>query len=221
MSFALRSGMWIGLVGLLGWLGLAVAPAHADLAPPRPAAVLIRLELDEKAKAPRVIVPPGALQGARNDAGGDARPDVENVQLDLDNAERIVADTPATEVPNHQTLMIGLALSLSIALGGLWLMRKPRFSTWPASRLGVVVAVGASLTLGALVWANGVPPMRRPPNLPNAPDGGPKLLLAVPGEVVLARGNAVQVVLDRATFAKLAALANAKPPAPAVPPQGK
>ena len=154
------------LCAVLASFGLALIPAaaKADLAPPVPPAKDVKfvVELDEKAKAPKLIVPQNLTTvrfrpGPRPNPGkppGDKEP---QAYLELES------DDVAPETPrNHNHLMIaGVALTLSLGLGGVWLVRRNGRSS--TRGLVLLIAAGTTLSASTLVWANAPPPTSPPP----------------------------------------------------------
>jgi hypothetical protein len=103
---------------------------------------------------------------------------------------------PATN-RNH-LLIAGLALTLSLSFGGLWVMR--RYGRGSARAL-VLLAAGAVLAGSTVAWANIPPPKKfeAPPvaALPIAFDGKVNL------EIVLGGGDTIRLVLDKDTYEKM------------------
>src|SRR5262249_22065111 len=100
------------------------------------------------------------------------------------------------------TIMVGLALTLSLSFGGLWLVRKkasvPGSSVSPLMVL--VAVVGLGLVGGAAVWANGAPPFRQPQPQPfQIPKPPPPFPAVWKGEGVkiefVQQGDAIRLIL--------------------------
>jgi hypothetical protein len=196
---AMRTALVVGLAAF----GLALVPpaARADLAPPVPPAkdVKFTVEVDENAKGPKLIVPqhmttvrvrplrPGAAPKAVPPGKG------EPVALEIESDD--VAVEPAPENRNH-LMIAGVALTLSLGLGGVWLVRRHGRGT--TRGLALLLAAGGTLAVSTIVWANAAPPPPRPPQkekvvLPVAFNGQVNL------EVVVG-GDTIRLVLDKATY---------------------
>jgi hypothetical protein len=142
-------------------LALAGAPARADKTPvprpprPQPAGPKLVIEVDEKASEARLIVPAGAgVPGGPGAAPGS---------------------TPEGEhgAGNFPAIMTGIALALTLAFGGLWLVRR---RSGGAAKLLALAVAGLGLT-GAALWAD-IPVGPRPPR-PRPPADPPKPLPAL------------------------------------------
>lgn len=203
------------LVAVAAAFGLSLLPssARADLAPPVPPVKDVKfvIEVDEKAKAPKLVVPqnlttvrirprpggaapPKALPPGKDDKGGE-----QLSYIELESSDETLDVTPPT---NRTHLMIaGVALAIAFALGGLWfVVRRGKSAT-----RGLAILFTASLTLGAssLVWANVPPP--KPPTPPPVPERV-VLPVAFNGNVsleVTVGGDTIRLVLDKATYEKL------------------
>lgn len=168
-SFLLTTALILGLT----------APASADIAVPQPPPrnLAITFIVDPTAKAPTVIIPSGP---GRRPGPAPAAP------------SPVSADTEESDAPMQSPLIVGLCLAAAVTLTGLGMARRYRIGGRYAALL---LAAGATLIVGAVVWAN-VPP---PP--PPAKKGE---LVSVPGTLQsVQRGEAVQIVLDKDTLAKL------------------
>lgn len=195
-------------------LGLFTAHASADLAPPvpPPTDVKIKVELDENAKGPQLIIPMNMTQprrGPRPVPGkkepvpptapppAGAKPDGEqDIALDDMLVELPTESAPTTK--RHHVLIAGLALTLSLSFGGLWILR--RSGRGSARALVLLVAAGATLAGSAVAWANAPPPRDpKPPvaALPTLFDGKVNL------QITFAQGDTIRLVLDKATYEKL------------------
>jgi len=101
--------------------------------------------------------PPGGIQGQppKQPPGGEAPPPS--------------APPKQSSLP-LSTMVIGLALTLSLSTGGLWAVRrKTKTPGGGMTPLVLLVAfLGVALAGSAVVWANGAPPFRRPPPQPVA-----------------------------------------------------
>src|SRR5262249_45709793 len=66
----------------------------------------------------------------------------------------------------HHLLIAGIAVSLALTFGGVWLIRKNGKGSMRG--LALLIAAGATLTAGAIAWANAAPPLLkdRPPLRP-------------------------------------------------------
>jgi hypothetical protein len=195
-------------------LGVFAATAKADLAPPvpPPAEVKIKIELDENAKVPQLIIPLNTTQprrGPRPVPGkkdtvpptapppGGAKPEADqDIALDDLLVELPTEATPTTQ--RHHVLIAGLALALSLSFGGLWILRRSGRGSTRA--LVLFVAAGATLAGSTVAWANAPPPRDpRPPValLPTLLDGKVNL------QITLAQGDTIRLVLDKESYEKL------------------
>src|SRR4051812_21885857 len=196
--------MRLPLLAGLAALGLGLIPvaARADALPPVPPArdVKFTVELDEKAKGPKLIVPanmarpqlrPRPLPGAPKGVA-DKQP-VAYPEVEADDAGP--ADAPRN--PNH-LMVAGVALTLALGLGGVWLVRR---QGRPGARgLGLLLAAGGAPMGRTGVWAN-VAPAPPPPKkevvvLPVAFDGKVNLEMVVGGDTI-------RLVLDKETYEKV------------------
>ncbi len=207
--------------------GLCVFPAagRADLAPPvpEPKAVPVKIYLDEKAKESRIQVPQGLttvwfrprgvppqppssgavpppnlppgtrpLPPGAVPPSGDIGAPISEIEADVE-----YAPTPTEKNPNH-LMIAGAALTMAFGCGGVWLLRRPDTS----SLRGIVLLIASGVTLcgSTFVWANSAPPPRPPQpaklDLPARFDGKMKL-------EVLTDGDTINIILDKATYAKL------------------
>ncbi|WP_020470376.1 hypothetical protein [Zavarzinella formosa] len=206
--------------------GLSISPkvSRADIPPPvpEPKSIPVKIYLDEKAKESRILVPqnlttvrfrpvrPGLPPNAGNvppptsplptsPAPGSAPP---KADIDTDTpVSQIEADVEyaAEPIKNPNHLMIaGVALTMGLGCGGVWLLRRPDASTLR----GVVLLVASGVVLcgSTLLWANAPPPVRPPVvgkiDLPILSDGKMKL-------EVLQGGDTISIILDKETYAKL------------------
>ncbi len=193
---------------LLAALGLGLAwtgQSRADLAPPLPQtkdSVKFKIEMDENAKGPRLIVPNGVFTAPR---GRPKLPPANGPkgQLDQENGDGIAQEENPNQPRNH-IVIAGIALSMALALGGLWLMRRSGRGSTKAITL--LIAAGATLTIGAIAVANGVlilppakdrPPVNRPPaSYPTAWEGGTKVEFTFGQEPI-------RLILDKESYKKL------------------
>lgn len=200
------------LVAGLAAFGLGLIPpaARADLAPPVPPAKDVKfvVELDEKAKAPKLIVPqnlttvrfrPGPRPGAAPPPPGAVPPKGGEplTMLELEGDEP-VAELAARD-PNH-LMIAGVALTLAFGLGGVWLVRRPGRAS--GRGLALLLAAGATLTAATVVWANAAPP----PRPPAPPKEKVVLPVAFDGKVnleVVVGGDTIRLVLDKETYAAM------------------
>jgi hypothetical protein len=133
----------IRVLAALALLALVEA-ARADISPPprrpsRPAGrkqVKLVVKVDRKVRKPRLVVP-------RKFIGTRGRPR---------------AEAAPSRLP---TLAAGVALSLTVVTGGIWLVRRGKKGRFLAGALLAVSLVGLG---GAALWAD-IPPLgkRRPP----------------------------------------------------------
>ena len=218
--------MRVGVL-LLAAMNLLPSRARGDIAPPAPEPknVPVRVYLDEKAKESRIQVPqsltavrvrprPGGapptaiplqpLPKAPITGGGESpKPEKpasnEGDATDLGDWEADADQAIEPAGTNQTQLMVaGMALTMSLGCGGVWLLRRPNTS----SLNGVVVLIASGVVLAAstLVWAN-VPVPQRPPadpkiDLPLLSEGKFKL-------EILPRGETINIILDKETHAKL------------------
>jgi hypothetical protein len=197
-----RHIVWLGVLGL----GLSLTsksqadipvPKRTEVAPVKNEVVKVTIEVDEKAKEARIVMPrfvPGVLNPPK------AIPTPPPSQVELDDGEiPAVAENELT--PNNRLLFSGIALSLSIGCGGMWLVRKK--GKGPLGSLALLLAVGGLLTVGAAVWGNGGPPpflfQPKVPTYPSAWEGKATVSYQnfAPGSQV------VRVILDKESFEKL------------------
>jgi hypothetical protein len=184
-------------------LGLGLTgKVNADLAPPLPPAkqsVAIKIEVDEKAKGPRVVIPGGVFTAPRG------RPPVPKTApqgaLEQPSNDGVAENDDGT-LPRNRMLIAGLALAASLTCGGLWLVRRQGKGS--VRGLALLIATGASLTIGAVALANKAPP---PPPVKEAPARGPAACpCAYEGkadiEFVLGQ-EPIRLILDKESFEKL------------------
>jgi hypothetical protein len=177
---------------------LALPAARADLPPPPPPPkeVKFTLEVDEKAKAPRLIVPQ-PMAGVQFRPRGPIPKATEGKEpvafLEIDG------DEPAPRNPNH-LMIAGVALSLTLGLGGIWLVRRP--GRGAGRGLVLLLVAGGTLAAGTAVWAN-VAPAPPPPaekkaivTLPVAFDGNVSFEMS-------RGGDTIRLVLDKDTYEKM------------------
>jgi hypothetical protein len=130
--------------------------------------------VDDKAKEPHLEIPRTLLLGGRAAVEGED-------------------DTQRAEAPRLHMLVAGVALSLSLAAAGFWLVRSgTRFSR---RGVAVLLVAGALLTVGGVtLWANGLPPPPKTPRPPVMPQG------VVLGDNVvvdlLPRGDAIRLIVS-------------------------
>jgi hypothetical protein len=207
---------WLLTALPLGLLCACSPAARADLAPPFPGpgpgpvqpgfrpgfgpafaakAVKLSVEVDEKAKQARLIVPMnlmfggflGPNPGRPNFPGRGGAP----------GGFGQGADARPLGLP---TLVAGLALTLAAASGGLWLVRRR------GGRVVAGILVVAMLGLGAtVVWADGVPGFRPRPR-PQPQPVVQATPLALPANIQLngrilfelaPQGNSVRLIVPR------------------------
>jgi len=179
---------------------LLVAPvAKADLLPPLPPAkegVGMKIEVDEKAKSPRLVLPQGAFLPPRVRPG--PKSELPNENGDGYAQETEVEASPTT--PRNSILMAGLALSLSLGFGGFWILR--RNGKGSITGMVLLIATASMLTASAVVWANApapvlpIPPKPKAEAFPTAWDGKTSIEFSYGNEPV-------RLILDKESFEKL------------------
>jgi hypothetical protein len=199
----------LAVIGLgLGW----ASQAGADIPPPLPQgkeSVRVKVEVDENAKGPRLVIPNGVFTAPR------VRPRIQPKSepkgaLEPENMDG-VADNDPQEQPRHHLLIAGLAMALSLGLGGMWLLRKNGKGT---VGLMLLIAAGATLSIGAVVWANAAPP--RPLNpAKNKIEAFPSAFDEKANVEFIYGQEPVRLILDKASFEKLKKGELTPPPAPA------
>jgi hypothetical protein len=200
--------LFVAALAVFGF-GLIPPSARADLAPPVPPVKEVKfvVEVDEKAKAPKIIVPqnlttvrlrPRPIPGPPK-ANPPAKDDKEELTY-LEVESDVAAPTEPTPKNRDHLMIAGVALALSLGLGGLWLVRRQGRN---ATRgLALLIAAGGTLGISTLVWANAPPPPIKPPPakevfvLPIAFDGKVNLEVTVGGDTI-------RLVLDKDTYDKL------------------
>jgi hypothetical protein len=205
---------------LAGWLlaGLCVSPnlSRADLAPPvpEPKSVPVKIYLDEKAKESRIQVPqnltnirfrpvrpgqpPAPPVPPTSPAPTSPAPKSDiNDQSSVGELEADAEYAHEQKNPNH-LMIAGMALTMGLGCGGVWLLRRPDTSSLRG--VALLVASGGILCGSTFVWANAPPPPRPPVigkiDLPVLSDGKMKL-------EVLQGGDTINIILDKATYGKL------------------
>jgi hypothetical protein len=164
---------------------LTARPALANRAAPpfRPQAPKLVIEVDEKAKEARLVIP-----------------------------QRFLNNVPAKPRGLGQlpTIMVGVALALGLAFSGLWLVRK-RGGMAPLLLAAVAVVGLGGATLWANVRP--LPGESVPRPQPKPPVGLPLLATLEPIHVeTVARGDAIRLIIPLAMKAKLAPAAPAPKP---------
>jgi hypothetical protein len=210
----------------LGLTGMARADIAAPL-PPAKTAVTIKIEVDENAKGPKLVIPSQVITTPRIRPVPRKDP---NSQLLNDNGDRIAeysveldeanAEPESPSQPKSGLLFAGLALALSLAFGGVWLFRKNGKNSPRA--MGLLIATGIALSIGAAVWANvPAPPVRErpkaPPALPSAFEGKANVEFFYGAEPI-------RLILDKESYEKLKKgelklPENNAPPKPNAPPR--
>jgi hypothetical protein len=185
----------------------AVVAVRADLRPggrrpepPKPVAAPLVILIDDKVKEPRLEIPRNLLIGGR-------------AALDDEG------DTRRAETPRLHMLIAGVALSLSLAAAGFWLVRSGnRFSR---GGVAVLLVAGALLTVGGVtLWANGLPPPQpappRPPVMPLGVVLGDNVVIDL-----LPRGDAIRLIVSKKQLQDVLDKPAAKPegPKPAAQPK--
>ena len=180
-------------------LGLSPSAVRADIPPARD--VKFTVEVDENAKAPKLVVPSSMtrVQFRPRDPVPDRGPKTlpagkEVGYLEVESDEEVA---PAGRNPNH-LMIAGVALSLALGLGGVWMVRRQGGA---ANRgLVLLLAAGATLTASTIAWANVAPAAPPPPKekvvLPVAFEGNVNL------EVTVA-GDTIRLILDKDTYEKM------------------
>ena len=178
--------------------GLVPSAARADALPPPPPPkeVKFTVEVDEQAKAPRLIVPHTLTQARFRPRPAPGNPAGKEpvAELEFESDEAGPAEAPRN--PNH-LMVAGVALTLALGLGGLWLVRRPgRAGT---RGLVLLLAAGGTLAAGTITWANAPAP---PP-----PPKKERILLptAFSGNVTLEFGgrDTIRLVLDKESYEKM------------------
>jgi hypothetical protein len=184
----------------LAVLALTYTPARGNPAPaplPEPVEVKFKVEVDEKAKWPLLQLP-------RNVAGGRVRPaapknpplatadpagEEEAVVLEF---ERVGPD-PARNP--HHLMIAGVAVTLALGLGGIWLVRRPGRSG--TRGLALLIAAGGTLVVSSVAWANQAAP--KPP-VPAAPP------VAFDGKIkveIVPVGDTIRLIVDKETYTQM------------------
>jgi hypothetical protein len=206
MSPSLRIGLPV--LFLLGALTAAHGNEAAPQRPPRlpagerkevlprgAARVSLTVEVDDRVKEARLQIPANLLPaaGAAPARGADAGP---------------------WHLP---TVVAGVALTLALASGGLWLLRRGTARRVAAGAL----LLGLFAMGGAALFAD-IPPGRGRPKRPPAPPG-PLPTLLLPADVRLApeivvevveKGDGVKLIVNKAMLGKPGGSAEAPAPAP-------
>jgi hypothetical protein len=194
--------MRYSLIVALAAFGLTLVPAHvrADLAPPVPAPkdVKFTIEVDEKAKGPKLILPVGFTKAQFRPRGPVPKANQAKDKEPVAYVE-VEGDDEATPTPrNPKHLMIaGIGMTLALGFGGIWLVRRP--GRGATRGLILLLVAGATLTASTVVWANAPPPP--PPKkekvvLPIAFEGNVNL------EVTIG-GDSIRLILDKETLEKI------------------
>jgi hypothetical protein len=206
MSRSLRTGLPV--LFLLGALTAAHGNEAAPQRPRRPEGerkevlprgarrVSLTVEVDDRVKEARLQIPANLLPPAAPPARG--------------------ADAGPWHLP---TVVAGLALTLSLASGGLWLLRRgtTRRVAAGALLLGLFALGGAALFANAPI----LNVFERPPPKPPAPQAPPTLLL--PADVrlspnivveVVEKGDGIKLIVNKAMIGKPGGSAEAPVPTP-------
>jgi hypothetical protein len=185
---------------LLAMFGLVLGTdARADIAPPLPAAkeaVAVKIEVDEKANGPRLVVPNGVFTAPR------VRPVPKKSSDPKSELPSASDDAVADENGSNSTryLVAGAALTIALTCGGFYLLRRNgRGST---SGMALLIAAGATILVGAVVTANAPPPIRpakpKTESYPAAYEGKAQV------EFVYGQ-EPVRLILDKESYEKLKA----------------
>lgn len=197
---------WFAISFLCLALMIPWGEAHADMAgpfggrrprprpiPPRPVVVpesaRMNIRRDDKADRCRLKIPRKLLLVANAaDASDDKRPQT--------------ALTPASMV------LPGLALSLALVSGGLWLARFRRPLSRPVAAVGLVAFALLALT-GSSLWADIPPPWLRPvapaPEKVEVAPVLPELLGSTEVRVqIVNAGDEIELILNRTAATQLA-----------------
>ena len=188
----------IRVLTVLGLLAYVLPSGRANEAPPpptkrdnTPAAAPLVVVLDDGVQQPRLEIPRKVLSNLKAAADGQDE--------DTRRAEAL---------PRLHTIIAGVALSLSLTLGGLWLVRSRRRFSGAALLVAALALTAAGSVLGANVPA--------PPPPPSVPAGIP---LADKATVqVVDEGDAIRLVASRKQLAGVMDKVRSekeKPPQPA------
>lgn len=208
----MRQAMFASLaVALLAtplvWSDIAPRPGPRPQPPAGQAKVKVNIVVDDKATEPRLIIPLQLIAGGFGGGfGAGAAPGVDappgaGPKSEPKSAppkdEEDAAD-PQTSSLRFSTLIIGLALTLSLSTGGLWLVRRRSGKGGGGLALLVILALSA-LTIGAAaVHANRPAPPQRPQPKTDLPGPLPALLRLEGVRVDIdPQGDAVRVILTK------------------------
>jgi hypothetical protein len=229
----MRSATWCTLAGLLV-LGLAAAPVTANgipfpppgkqptpPPPPRPQAFApLVVVTDDNVKEARLEIPRKLLRNLRVDLGEEQEPDTRRALAPL---------------PRLHTLLAGVALSLALVTGGLWLTRSR--NRLAGRGLMLLLVAGGLLIVGSgVLWADiGVRPnpfgprpgfnpfqppnMKQPPAVFVPPPGALNLVDKV-GIVVVDKGDAITLVVNRDDLVRVVEKSAPDKDKPGQPPPG-
>jgi hypothetical protein len=185
----------------LAVLALTYTPARADIPvgpPPGPVEVKLKVEVDEKAKGPVLQLPRGVTGGRVRPAGPKGPPPTkegkpegeEPVVLEFEGA---LAAEPERN-PNH-VMIAGVAVTLALGLGGIWLVRRPGRSG--TRGLALLLAAGGTLAVSSVAWANQAAP--KPPPLVVLP-------VAFEGKIkveIVPAGDTIKLIVDQETYEQM------------------
>jgi hypothetical protein len=171
-----------------------VPAANADIPPPVPPAkkLPLKIEVDENAKESKLLLPQIGIFTPRGPVPRGPKGELP--------VERDAIGQAAPS--NLQLVMAGIALTLGLSFGGLWLARKRESGRGLV--LLVIVAVGGLLAAGGMLWANqAAPPLVRkaaPPqeNLAVILDSNVEFQV-----IQVGTGDTIRLILTKADFAKL------------------
>jgi hypothetical protein len=194
-------------IAILTCVGLGLGlpgTVNADIPPPLPPAkqsVAIKIEVDEKAKGPRLVIPSGVFTPPRVRPGPKGVP---QGAVDQPGADGVAANDDETQ-PHIHMVIAGIAVAMSLSCGGLWFVRRQGKGS--ARDLALLIAAGTSLTIGAVAWANPPAPPRPPvPSKQPAVNKIAAMPIAYDGKVdvdFVGGQEPVRLILDKESFEKL------------------
>jgi hypothetical protein len=181
MTASLRTSAFLAIFFLpSAFVRANEAPPRPDPKPAAEKAAPLTIEIDDKAKEPKLVIP-RKLLGAWGAPGKQERS-----ELNLS--------------PLH-TAVVGIALTGALVFGGLWLVRsRGRFGG-----RGLALLVGSLVLLGAgaaAVWAEPVP-------IPQ-PKPAPAISFDKTSIEIVEQGDAVKLIVNREHLAKMSETATPK-----------